>query len=464
MFLNDINARIGEIAAELEALATLPDPTDEDLARSEELLAENERLGQERIAANERIQRIAEAHARAKAEGRDNTGAPQLMKKTDPYDTDVRAMSSADLRDAARSILDRPESRHLNADQKTNAERLVNRHGDRMANYLVRTSRPQYRSAFAKYISGAENLLTNEERMAVAETRGSTLVLADANGGYAVPALLDPTVIYTGDGNANPIRQVSRIVTGMDDTWRGVSSAGITASWDSESIQVSNDGPTFGQPTVVSHKASAFVPFTVEIEGDWAGLAAEMSVLFAETKDSLETTAFATGNNADQPIGILTALFAGSATTGVTVTTDGQFGAVDVKAAFGALGPRYRANATWMMSIDVQNEIRGFDTTGGLSNQTVDLTAPYSFQLLGKPVYENSGFPAFSGTTGAANILVVGDFRNFVVFDRIGSRVEFIPHLMGANNRPSGERGLYFWWRTGSDSVNDSAFRLLLNA
>jgi HK97 family phage major capsid protein len=117
-----------------------------------------------------------------------------------------------------------------------------------------------------------------------------------------------------------------------------------------------------------------------------------------------------------------------------------------------------------MSSIDVQNEVRGFDTSGGLSNQTVDLTAPYSFALLGKPYYENSAFPAFTGTTGASNILVVGDFRNYVIFDRIGSRVELVPHLLGSNRIPNGKRGLVFWWRVGADSVNDSAFRMLLNA
>jgi HK97 family phage major capsid protein len=202
----------------------------------------------------------------------------------------------------------------------------------------------------------------------------------------------------------------------------------------------------------------------VEIEGDWQGMAAEMTALFQEAKDNLETTAFATGTGSEQPVGILTALFAGSATAGVLPTTDGQFGAVDVRKVFGELPPRYRPNASFMASIDVLNEIRGFDTTGGLSNQTVDLTAPYNFNILGRPAYENSAFPDFTGTTGASNILVVGDFRNYVVFDRIGSRVEFVPHIFGANQRPTGQRGLWFWWRTGADSVNDNGFRLLLNA
>ncbi len=464
MLIHDIEARIGEIGAELEVLAGLTDPTAEDTARSEALLAENEQLRQDKIAAGERIQKIAEAHARAKAEGSAVAGGSfQHQKKVQPYETDMRMFDAGELRDASRSILDRVEARHLDASQKGQVESLIERLDPRMAKMVLTTSRPEYRSAYIKYISGNEALLTNDERRAVTEAR-TVMSLADANGGYAVPALLDPTIILTTDGTVNPIRQVARIVTGIDDTWRGVTSAGITASWDSETIQVSDDSPTIGQPTVVSHKAQAFAQFTVEIEGDWNGIAAELSGLFAESKDVLETAAFATGSTADAPIGILKALFDGSATAGVLPTTDGQFGAVDVRNVFGSLGARYRRNASWMMNIDVQNEVRGFDTSGGLSNQTVDLTAPYSFQLLGKPVYENSGFPTFTGTTGAANILVVGDFKNYVVFDRVGSRTELIPHIMGANGRPSGQRGLVFWWRVGADSVNDNAFRLLLNA
>lgn len=465
MFIPDINARLGEIDAELEALAALTDPTDEDAARAEALVIEAEERRQERTEQIERANRIAEAAKTAKEEGREIAGASFMqMQKVEPYSTDLRMLDVEQVRDAARSILDRQEARHLAPEQKERTEHLIGSLDGRLAKLVVSTSRPEYRSAFAKYVSGRESLLSNDERRAVEESR-TALALADANGGYAVPALLDPAVIFTGNGVANPMRQVARVVTGMDDTWRGVTSAGITASWDSEAIQVSDDGPTLGTATVVSHKAAAFVPFSVEIEGDWAGLASEMSMLFGEAKDTLETTAFATGTGvADNPYGILTDLFAASATVGVLPTTDGAFGAVDVRNVFGQLGARYRPNASFMSSIDTMNEVRGFDTTGGLSNQTVDLTQPYSFQVLGRPYYENSGFPDFTGTTGAANIMVVGDFRNYVIFDRIGSRVEFIPHLMGSNNRPSGQRGLYFWWRVGGKTVNANGFRLLLNA
>lgn len=57
--------------------------------------------------------------------------------------------------------------------------------------------------------------------------------------------------------------------------------------------------------------------------------------------------------------------------------------------------------------------------------------------------------------------LIYGDFSNFVIVDRVGTRIEFIPNVMGANNRPVGARGALLWFRTGSDVVNPNAFRLL---
>jgi HK97 family phage major capsid protein len=58
-------------------------------------------------------------------------------------------------------------------------------------------------------------------------------------------------------------------------------------------------------------------------------------------------------------------------------------------------------------------------------------------------------------------VLLYGDFQHFVIADRIGTTVEFIPQLFGANRRPTGQRGVLMWFRTGSDSVADNAFRVL---
>lgn len=58
-------------------------------------------------------------------------------------------------------------------------------------------------------------------------------------------------------------------------------------------------------------------------------------------------------------------------------------------------------------------------------------------------------------------VLLYGDFTNFVIVDRIGTTLELVPHLFGANQRPTGQRGALLWFRTGSDVVVPNAFRLL---
>jgi predicted phage gp36 major capsid-like protein len=66
-------------------------------------------------------------------------------------------------------------------------------------------------------------------------------------------------------------------------------------------------------------------------------------------------------------------------------------------------------------------------------------------------------------TSGAVSnfALLYGAFENFVIADRIGSTLELIPNIVGTNQRPTGQRDAMLWFRTGSDSVNDAAFRML---
>jgi HK97 family phage major capsid protein len=113
------------------------------------------------------------------------------------------------------------------------------------------------------------------------------------------------------------------------------------------------------------------------------------------------------------------------------------------------------------MSSDVASYIAAWgDAYGG---RTVDL-AGVPTTLRGAPLAIASGMPSFTGTTGAANILVVGSFRNYVIVDRAGMSVEYIPHLFDiTNNMPTGQRGLFAHARVGADSIDDTSFRLLQN-
>ena len=70
-------------------------------------------------------------------------------------------------------------------------------------------------------------------------------------------------------------------------------------------------------------------------------------------------------------------------------------------------------------------------------------------------------------TTSASTVLTIGDFNQFAIVDRVGMSVEFIPHLFGGtSNYPTGQRGLYMYWRNSSQVLTpgltaNSAFQSL---
>jgi HK97 family phage major capsid protein len=64
-------------------------------------------------------------------------------------------------------------------------------------------------------------------------------------------------------------------------------------------------------------------------------------------------------------------------------------------------------------------------------------------------------------TGSAADYLVVsGDFQQFAIVDRVGTSIEVVPQLVGANHRPTGQRGFLMHYRSGSDVLIQDAFRL----
>ena len=324
----------------------------------------------------------------------------------------------------------------------------------KLAKQALYTSSPDYVRAFSKAAGGRESTMTDKERAAVERA----MSLTDTSGGYLVPFQLDPTVIITSDGSTNPIRNIARKVVATGDTWNGVSSGAVSWSWDGEAAQVSDDATTFAQPSISIYKAAGFVPISLEALQDEQNVAGEVGRLLAFGKDELESAAFATGSGS-QPQGIITAL--SNTSSVIAATTDGLFGLVDLYALDQALPARYRGRASWLSTRTTFNSIRQFDTSGGaalwerLGNDVPPL-------LLGRPAYEASDMDSALSTGTVDHILVFGDFSNYVIADRIGTTVEFIPHLFHVdNNRPSGQRGWYAFYRVGADSVNDGAFRVL---
>jgi HK97 family phage major capsid protein len=377
-------------------------------------------------------------------------------------------VEGAELKDRARRALEQvsfPHPRARREEAQGEVEHLIDTidsNDGQFSRYLLTTGSSDYKRAWGKYLAGAPRSQREDQLLYRA------MSLTTTSGGFAVPFVLDPTIIQTGNGAINPYRSIGNVTTQTVDEWRGVSSAGITAAFQAEAAATTDNSPTLAQPTVSTEMARAFVPFSIEIGQDWGSFQSEMSQMFADAKDVLEATKFALGSGTNEPFGVIT-----GATTLFTASNTNSLVIADIYNVHNALGPRFRRNASWVMNNAVADRIRQLDTTGGsllwVDNLTLRSAAvPNSFtdgrmgaSLLGKPTYEAT---AQSGTFTTGQLIgVVGDFNYYKIVDRVGLNVEVIPHIFGAaqGNLPTGQRGLFAYWRVGAKVLDANAFRTL---
>jgi HK97 family phage major capsid protein len=460
----ELQAKLDELRSRIVELSERDQITDEENVELDALLPEFENRNAELAAIEAREARIAEVRA-ATTERHAGYDVPEVMKRTST-DLDVARASRQELRDAALAILDR-DGKQLAARNGDHVDSLLRTRnaltdGSVIAKRMILTENDDYRNAFAKAVTSAAPAFTAGEARALDEFRAMSEGV-DTAGGFGIPVLIDPSIILTSGAAAAPVLDLARVITITTDEWKGVSSAGVTWSYDAEGAETSDDSPTLAQPTVPVYTARGFIPYSIEVGSDYPSFAAEMRRLLDAGYIDLVANGTINGTGSSQPTGIFTALDANT-NVEVVVTTDGTFGGPDLLKVWKSLPERYRANATWIMNTDVENEIRAFSAGADSAYYTVDLSAGGIGTLFGRPIRTTDYAPEFSGTTGVASILVVGDFSNFVVAQRAGMSLELIPHLFGTTNgRPTGQRGWFAAARHGYDSVNDLGFRLLQN-
>lgn len=386
-------------------------------------------------------------------------GVPDNIFAIEEY----RALSSTmdelrqSYRDGAAVVIERTTVAHPNVDpDKARAQVLrmldtKDTEDGQLARRIIATGSPTYHRAWAKTLRG--------QPLNVEEQRALSLG-TDSEGGFAVPYQLDPTVILTSNGVINPIRQMARIEQIVAKEWQGLTTEGVTVTRTTEADEATDDAPTFAQPTVRTNRVQGFIPFSVELGQDWGSLQSEMAVLLADAKDVEESDAvsgFILGNgvgvNAGGVIGSL------PAPSNVTTSANDAFGVADLYKLEEAVPPRFRARAQFLANRAIYNKVRQFDNTGG-ADLWVRLDAATPPELIGYPAREASAMA--SGVVDAAKILLMGDFRYFLIVDRIGMSIELIPHLFGTNGRPTGQRGIYAIWRNNSEILVANAFRLLV--
>lgn len=380
----------------------------------------------------------------------------------------VVRMLAGEARDMAlRALDDRGSSAHLRPDEKDHIEVQVRRNTD-VARRIIVTENEAYRSAWMKMVTQVDGAmyLEDEERAAMraySEYRAASS--SNASGGFGVPVFIDPSIIMTAQGSGNPFLQIAKQVDVNTNVWKGVTSAGVSWSFDAEAVEVSDDAPTLAQPTVSIYTARGFIPFSIEIGEDYPAFASEMSGLLAEGYDELLVDKFTRGSGTGEPFGVLTVLSA-SAGNRVGVQTSGvNFGANDPYAVWKAIPQRFRRNASWLMSVDVNNKIRQLGTANVFHAYTQSLPAEWADMLFGKQTYESPYMPDTTTSTAAnSGLAIAGDFRNYLIARRTGMSVELIPHLFSTTtNLPSGQRGWFAYSRIGGNVINTAAFRMLVN-
>jgi len=398
---------------------------------------------------------------------------PESVKKVydnirlglDANATSVLRMTNPEARDAALRVLDSREGQtQLRDDQKAQVEKLVRRSTD-IARRLIVTENEAYREAWHKLVTNpnAGYSLSDDERDAIRawEEYRAMSEGTNAAGGFGIPVFIDPSIILTAQGSGNPFLELARQVEVNTNKWKGISSAGVSWSFDAEAAAVSDDSPTLAQPSVDVFTARGFIPYSIEVGEDYPGFASEMSTLLSSGYDELLVDKFTRGSGSGEPMGLVTALDADT-TVEVLLGTAGTLAASDVYNVWAKLPQRFRRAASWLSAVEVNNKIRQLGTANNFHATTVQLTEAGDFPIFARNYRETPYMTDLTTSAVHTNLAVVGDFANYVIARRGGMSVELVPQLFDVtNNRPTGQRGWFAYARIGGGSANNQGFRLL---
>jgi len=460
--LQEIDARQRSILDELAAIDAIDDPDGGDFIWQGSLIREHDDL--EHMAAKPRkrakdLERVRAAHEDPANREETVPRTPDLQTRNTAGKDPFRDMEKVqrglvepmELRgralDAVEFYSSRGDLSHEFAENATHLAQDQFWGPSNVARHILETGSPDYYDAFREYLSDPGKYSAR-----------AALTLTSANGGYLLPFVLDPTIILTNAGSANPWRRISNIKQTTSSTWNGVNSAGVNAAWLAEATIVTDGSPTVANVVVTPSKAAAWVYGSYEVLED-TDFGQQLPRLLADAKDRLEEAAFATNTTAGIPTGIVPA-----ATTVVTTATTLVIALGDIYATQAALPPRFRnaPGAAWVANVAIINKIRQLDTAGGSSFWT-NLGKGQPETLLGAPIYESTTMSA--AVSSGALEAIIGDFGQFLIVDRVGVSMIYDPLVQGTGGiLPSGQAGWFMFWRVGSNLTTVNAFRVMKGA
>lgn len=318
----------------------------------------------------------------------------------------------------------------------------------------------EHKAAFGKFIrKGVDDGLGELQQKAYNIT-------TDADGGYAVPEELDRTILDLMR-DISPMREVANVITvGGSDYKKLANKGGTSGGWvDEDDSRPATNSSQFAILTPFMGEVYAYPQATQQMLDDVffnaeQFIETECAATFAE----LEGASFTTGDGTKKPKGFL------AYTTAATADSSRAFGTLQhivsgAAADWAASNPQdklldvvyalkkgYRANARWMLSKAMLNDVRKLKDLEGNYIWRPGLEAGQPDLLLGYGIAENEDMPA-----KAANALSIafGDFkRGYTIVDRIGTRILRDPYT----NKPF--VGFYTTKRVGGFLADSSAIKL----
>jgi len=473
-----------------EALKTQAEASPGELPEDEQVrfntdVAERDTL-KAHIAAWDARQAVLEGYA-AKPENTERTFQPpvgrnQINRKAESelHSPESRSTTfegrAAEFRDDAKRILEKTSFPHGLADSARSADKIADLldHHDSPDGELARrvkfTSSPAYERAFHKFITsrGSTFGFTPEEQ------RGTALAVGvDATGGFTVPFAFDPTVIAIGSwsGAVNPYRRVCRVVNIVGtDTWNALTGTAVVATRTTEAAAAIEQGPTFAQPQYIVKRAQGQITASFEMFQDRTDLASEMAVLIQEAKDNEEEASWAVGAGATTAsLGVGPISGTSGAYTAVAGGGSGVIAAADADLVEAALPVRHRFGAQWFMNRLNIRKFQTVETTGGklfggqqyqsVGIPELDRAGNTGLRLLGYAVNESPSLPVATTTTITIGTLLAPS--SYVIVERIGMSVQFIPFILNSSALATGQQALYFMYRNHAAPLNLDAGRTL---
>lgn len=472
-----MSPRIEALAGELEALRAeiaeldaIEDATDEQTARYDAALAEwdtKKAAHDAAVVRAEKVEAVRSAHL-SPANRESGFGAPAVHVKRDGFENvdALRHASNAEARDLALRTYEGKTRGISDEGREALLERIDTIPG--VGKYALAHGTPEYRTAFSKWMDAAGNSpnYTADEHAAMDAAklmRAALNITTGSSGQFSLPTVYDPSLIHTGTATRNPIRQLARVVQGTQNVWHGVSVGNVTTYWHAESAALTEGQPTLASPIITAGHLTGYLTGSWEFFDD-SPMVAQLPGLIAEAFDYKESTAFVTGTGTSQPLGVVTAISATAGST-VTATTRGQFNsasAADLFAVVNALPVRYEDSAAWIANKATYNTIRQMSNSGagGLFWDTLSGGVIDHPVLLGYPAYNSSDVLATT-TTGTV-LAVLGDFKQYVIYDVVGTQVEFMPQVVDGSGIPLGQRAIIARKRVGANTTDINAFRFLL--